>query len=99
MMSSLIVMRRSSASSVPADAGHRAEVAGVRARAYASPGMRAPGTTAMVLLRGMVHAAAAIGVDRADLLARIGVTETELERDTSVATMRVALAWKIAAEL
>jgi AraC-like DNA-binding protein len=61
--------------------------------------MRAPGTTAMVLLRGMVHAASAVGVDRTELLARIGVTDAELERDTSVATAVVASAWQIAPQL
>jgi AraC-like DNA-binding protein len=61
--------------------------------------MRAPGTTAMVLLRGLVHAAGAVGVDRAKLLARIEVTPLELERDTSVPTMVVAHAWQVAPEL
>jgi AraC-like DNA-binding protein len=62
-------------------------------------GMRSPGTSAMVLLRGMVHAASAVGVNRAELLARVGVSETELERDTSVATATLALAWGIAPQL
>jgi AraC-like DNA-binding protein len=53
----------------------------------------------MVLLRGLVHAAAAVGVDRSALLARIGVTPEELERDTSVPTRVVAHAWHVAPEL
>jgi hypothetical protein len=61
--------------------------------------MRAAGTTAMVLLRGMVHAAAAVGVNRNDLLARIGVSPEDLERDTSVPTHVVAHAWHVAPEL
>jgi AraC-like DNA-binding protein len=61
--------------------------------------MRAPGTSAMVLLRGLVHAAAAVGVDRSELLARVGVTEEELERDTSVSTAVVANAWQAAPAL
>jgi AraC-like DNA-binding protein len=63
------------------------------------PAMRSPGTSAMVLLRGLVHAATAMGVDRAELLARVGVSETELERDTSVATAKIAAAWGIAPQL
>jgi AraC-like DNA-binding protein len=61
--------------------------------------MRAEGTSAMVLLRGLVYAASAVGVDRAQLLARIGVSETELERDTSVPTLVMAQAWQVAPEL
>lgn len=53
----------------------------------------------MVLLRGMVYAAGAVGVERGALLAKIGVTADELERDTSVATATVARAWPLAAEL
>jgi AraC-like DNA-binding protein len=61
--------------------------------------MRAAGTSAMVLLRGLVHAASAVGVDRAQLLARIGVTEEALEHDTSVPTLVMAQAWQAAPEL
>ena len=53
----------------------------------------------MVLLRGLVHAASAVGVDRQQLLARLGVSEAELERDTSVPTLVQAQAWQIAPEL
>ncbi len=53
----------------------------------------------MVLLRGLVHAAAAVGVDRATLLSRIGVSDDELERDISVATTVIAHAWQVAPEL
>ncbi len=58
--------------------------------------MRASGTTAMVLLRGLVHAASAVGVDRNELLSRIGVTPEDLERDTSVPTHVIAHAWHVA---
>jgi AraC-like DNA-binding protein len=61
--------------------------------------MRAAGTSAMVLLRGLVHAASACGVDRAQLLARIGVSEAELERDVAVPTAVIAQAWQVAPEL
>src|SRR3954464_3455381 len=57
--------------------------------------MRAAGTTAMVLLRGLVHAAGMLGVDRKLLLARLGVSEQELERDTSVPTLIIAKAWQL----
>jgi AraC-like DNA-binding protein len=53
----------------------------------------------MVLLRGLVYASSAVGVDRAQLLARIGVSEAELERDTSVPTHVMAQAWQVAPEL
>ena len=53
----------------------------------------------MVLLRGLVHAATACGVERARLLARIGVTEAELERDVAVPTIKMAQAWQVAPEL
>jgi len=53
----------------------------------------------MVLLRGLVHAAAAVGVDRARFLARIGVSPEELERDTAVPTLVIAQAWQVAPEL
>src|SRR5258705_5810492 len=61
--------------------------------------MRAAGTSAMVLLRGLVHAASAVGVVPPTLLARIGVTEQELERDTSIPTRVFAQAWQVAPEL
>jgi AraC-like DNA-binding protein len=61
--------------------------------------MRGAGTSAMVLLRGLVHAASAVGVDPVTLLARIGVTEQELERDTSIPTHVFAQAWQVAPEL
>src|SRR5215212_6975281 len=61
--------------------------------------MRAAGTSAMVLLRGLVYAASAVGVDRAQLLARIGVTDAELERELSVPTLVMAQAWQVAPEL
>ena len=61
--------------------------------------MRVTGTSAMVLLRGLVYAAEAVGVDRAQLLARVGVTNEELERDISVATPVMAKAWQVAPEL
>ena len=61
--------------------------------------MRAAGTSAMVLLRGLVHAAGAMGVDRTLFLSRIGVSEEELERDTSVPTLIMAKAWQVAPEL
>jgi AraC-like DNA-binding protein len=53
----------------------------------------------MVLLRGLVHAATAAGVDRATLLARIGVSPEELDRDTSVPTAVIAHAWQVAPQL
>ena len=61
--------------------------------------MRAAGTSAMVLLRGLVHAAAACGVDRAQLLARVGVTEHALEHDLAVPTVVMAQAWQVAPQL
>jgi AraC-like DNA-binding protein len=61
--------------------------------------MRAAGTTAMVMLRGLVHAAAVVGVDRNELLARIGVSPEDLDRDTSVPTHVIAHAWHVAPEL
>jgi AraC-like DNA-binding protein len=61
--------------------------------------MRAAGTSAMVLLRGLVHAAEASGVDRKQLLARVGVTEAALEGDASVPTIVMANAWQVAPEL
>lgn len=53
----------------------------------------------MVLLRGLVHAASAVGVDRGRLLGRLGITEAELERDTSVPTLLMVQAWQAAPEL
>ncbi|HEY5922063.1 MAG TPA: AraC family transcriptional regulator [Kofleriaceae bacterium] len=53
----------------------------------------------MVLLRGLVYAAGAMGVDRTLFLSRIGVSEEELERDTSVPTLVMAKAWQVAPEL
>ena len=53
----------------------------------------------MVLLRGLVHAASACGVDRAKLLARVGVTEEALDRDIAVPTVVMAHAWQVAPEL
>lgn len=53
----------------------------------------------MVLLRGLVHAASAVGVDRERLLGRIGVSAEELERDTAVPTLVMAQAWQVAPEL
>src|SRR5467141_3383092 len=61
--------------------------------------MRAPGSSAMVLLRGLAHAASAVGVNRAELLARLGVTEAAVEQDTSIATVMLGRAWQIAQEL
>ena len=53
----------------------------------------------MVLLRGLVHAASACGVNRAQLLARVGVSEAALEADTAVPTVVMAQAWQVAPEL
>jgi AraC-like DNA-binding protein len=53
----------------------------------------------MVLLRGLVHAASAVGVDRTQLLARIGVSEAALEGDAGVPTLVMAQAWQVAPEL
>src|SRR4051812_19237011 len=61
--------------------------------------MRAAGTSAMVLLRGLVHASAAVGVDRAALLARLRISPEELERDTAVPTAVIAQAWQEAPAL
>jgi AraC-like DNA-binding protein len=61
--------------------------------------MRTPGTSGMVLLRGLVHAATAAGVDRAELLARVGVNEAELAADASVPTVALAQAWQTAPAL
>jgi AraC-like DNA-binding protein len=61
--------------------------------------MRTPGTSGMVLLRGLVHAATAAGVDSAELLARVGVTEDELAADASVPTVALVQAWQTAPAL
>lgn len=53
----------------------------------------------MVLLRGLVHAASAVGVDRAALLARLRISPDELDRDTSVPTAVIAIAWQEAPAL
>ncbi|MDQ3340701.1 MAG: AraC family transcriptional regulator [Myxococcota bacterium] len=53
----------------------------------------------MVLLRGLVHAASACGVDRAQLLAKVGVSEHALEHDLSVPTVVIAQAWQVAPQL
>lgn len=53
----------------------------------------------MVLLRGLVHAAAAVGVDRARLLRELGIGEAELQADHSVPTLVMARAWILAPEL
>jgi AraC-like DNA-binding protein len=53
----------------------------------------------MVLLRGLVHAASTVGVDRDALLGRIGVAVEALEHDTSIPTPVFAHAWHVAPEL
>jgi AraC-like DNA-binding protein len=61
--------------------------------------MREPGTTAMVLLRGLVQAAAQVGVDRTSFCAALGVALADLEGDGAVPTLVVARAWHLAPEM
>jgi AraC-like DNA-binding protein len=61
--------------------------------------MRAVGTSAMVLLRGLVQAASAVGVDADALLARLAISRDDLARDTSIPTATFARAWQVAPEL
>lgn len=53
----------------------------------------------MVLLRALVHAAEAIGVDRRALCARVGISAVDLESDGSIPTMQLAQAWLAASEM
>jgi AraC-like DNA-binding protein len=61
--------------------------------------MRAAGTSAMVLLRGLVHAASALGVDANTLLARVGVTPDELDGDTLLPAAVFVSSWQVAPAL
>jgi AraC-like DNA-binding protein len=53
----------------------------------------------MVLLRGLVQAAAAVGVDREALCSALGVTASDLEGDGAVPTLVLAKAWHLAPEM
>ncbi len=61
--------------------------------------MRAPGESAMVLLRALARAGGAMGVDPRSLCSRLGLPPARLEEDDSVPTLLLAKAWLLAPEL
>jgi AraC-like DNA-binding protein len=61
--------------------------------------MRDPGTSARLLLRGLVKAAEAVGVNRSELCAGLGMEPSELDSDDPIPTPMFVRAWQLAAEL